>query len=61
MMNQAPCMNFVTPMMMSTTSESTAPMPLITMPCCQPGSRLVQWCFVMPACDSVKLVNTPIA
>ena len=28
---------------------------------CQPGSRVCRQCATMPACDSVKLVNTPTA
>ena len=61
MITQAPWVNFVIPMMMSTTSERKAPNPLMNMPRRQCGSRRVQWCLAIPACESVKLVNTPIA
>ena len=47
--------------MTSTRNDSSAPMPLIHGPTFQPGSFWRTWCLAMPACDSVKLVNTPIA
>ena len=54
-------LNLVMPMMTSTTSDRTAPVPLMNSPRRQPGSFCVMWCLAMPACDSVKLVNTPMA
>ena len=61
MITQPPSANLVTAMMTSTTSESSAPMPLMNRPRRQPGSLWVMWCLAMPACDRVKLVNTPMA
>ena len=58
---QAPSANLVTAMITATTADRTAPNPWMTMLLRQPGSRLRQWCLVMPACDSVKPVNTPMA
>ncbi len=58
---QAPAVNLVIRMMMSTTSDSTAPMPLMKKPFRQPGSLRVRWCLAMPAWLMVKLVNTPMA
>ena len=46
---------------MSTTNDSTAPVPLINSPLRQPGSLRVRWCLAMPDWLMVKLVNTPIA
>ncbi len=60
-MNQAPWRNLVAMKMMSTTNESTQPIPLMKTPFCQPFSFFVRWCFVMPAWLMVKLVNTPTA
>ena len=61
MITQPPSANLVTAMMPSTTSDSTAPKPLMNRPRRQPGSLRVQWCLAMPAWESVKLVNTPMA
>ena len=58
---QAPSANLVTAMMMATIADSRAPNPLMSTPLRQPGSRLRRWCFVMPDCDRVKPVNTPMA
>ena len=61
MITHAPSLNFIEATMMSTTKDSTAPMPLIQAPQRHPSSFSRKWCFVMPACESVKLVNTPMA
>ncbi len=61
MMIHAPCVNLVMAMMTATMNDSAAPTPLTNSPHRQPGSLWVMWCFAMPACDSVKLVNTPMA
>ena len=60
-MIQAPWVNLVMAMMMSTTADSTAPMPLTRRPFRQWGSLWVMWCLAIPACDSVNEVNTPMA
>src|SRR5581483_10774217 len=60
-MIQAPWVNLVTAMTMSTTADSTAPTPLTTRPLRQWGSWWVMWCLAIPAWDSVKEVNTPMA
>ena len=60
-MSHAPSMNFVTAMISATMRERKAPKPLITMPLRHPGSCWRKWCLVMPACDSVNPVNTPMA
>ena len=36
-------------------------MPLMTRPALPARLLVRMWCLAMPACDSVKLVNTPIA
>ncbi len=61
MITQAPCVNLVIAMMMSTTRDRIAPVPLMNRPIFHPGSWSRMWCLAMPAWDSVKLVNTPIA
>ena len=62
MMTQAPCVNFVIAMMTSTTSERNAPIAVDERArAASAAPRCVEWCFAMPACDSVNDVNTPIA
>ena len=60
-MTQAPCVNLVMTMTTSTTSDRTAPTPLMNKPLRQCGSRSRRWCLAMPAWDRVKEVNTPMA
>jgi len=57
----APCVNFVTICTMDTSAVATAPIPLSAARRCHPGSRARNQCITMPACDSVKQTNTPIA
>ena len=57
----APSGNFVIDTIRSTTNDRKQPIPWITMLLRQPGCRWVRWCFTMPACESVKPVNTPMA
>ena len=54
-------MNLETTTTTITMPVAIAPTVLMTAPCCQPFSRTRRWCLTMPACDSVKLVNTPTA
>jgi len=54
-------LNLVMAMMMSTISERTAPVALMNRPRRQPGSLSLMWCLAIPAWESVKLVNTPMA
>ena len=58
---QAPSVNFTAATIASTSADRQAPMALITRPVRQPGSLSRRWCLVIPACDRVKLVNTPMA
>ena len=57
----APCVNFVTTCTTETTAVATAPTPLSAARRFQPASRLRHQCITIPACDSVKQTNTPIA
>ena len=61
MIAHAPWVNFVTAMTTVTTPVATAPRPLTNRPSRQPGSLSLRWRTDMPACESVKEVNTPIA
>ena len=61
MITQAPWVNLVTPITMVTTSVAMAPAPLMSSPTCQCGSRSRRCLRAMPACESVKEVNTPMA
>ena len=58
---QAPSANFVMAITAATTKLRKQPKPLIATPLRQPGSRSRRWCLVMPACERVKPVNTPMA
>ena len=58
---QAPSANLVTAMTTATIADSTAPMPLMANPFCQPGCFSRMWCFVIPAWERVNPVNTPMA
>jgi hypothetical protein len=60
MMIHAPSSAFVVATMQSTTNVATAPMPLMSAPERQPGSRRRRQCSTMPVCDSVKEMKTPI-
>ena len=60
---QAPCGSLVMTMTTDTTAVAVAPTPFITARQRQPLStsfRRNQW-TTMPACEMVKLVNTPTA
>ena len=57
----APWVNLVTAITTVTRPVATAPPPLMSNPVRQPGSWSRRWRRAMPACDSVKLVNTPMA
>ena len=59
--SQAPWVNLVTPMISVTMPVITAPTPLMTAERRHPRSRSRRQCTTMPACERVKLVNTPTA
>ena len=59
--SQAPSTNLVMAITIVTMPVATAPRPLMTAERCQPASRSLRQWRTMPACDSVKLVNTPTA
>jgi hypothetical protein len=62
MATQAPAVNFVTPAMMNTMPDSTAPVALKTRLFRQCGwSRCRRQCATMPAWAKVKARNTPTA
>ena len=58
---QAPSANFVIAMMAATRKLRKQPKPLMATPLRHPGSRRRRWCLVIPAWESVKPVNTPMA
>ena len=60
-MNQAPPVNLNTPITTVTTPVVTAPRPLTNRPTFQPFSLSLMCLRAMPACESVKEVNTPMA
>jgi len=57
----APAENFVTTCTTDTTAVAAAPTPFSHAFHFQPGSRHLNQCTTMPACDSVKQTNTPMA
>ena len=59
--SHAPSANLVTAMTIVTMAVATEPTPLITAERSQPGSRSLRQWTTMPACERVKLVNTPTA
>ena len=58
---QAPSVNFEATTTMAIKPVVSVPMALMTAEPCQCFSFNLKWCTTMPACESVKPVNTPKA
>jgi hypothetical protein len=58
---QAPSANLYRTTMATTATERNAPTPFTIALLRQPRSLRRRWCLVMPACDSAKPTNTPMA
>ena len=56
---QAPCVNFVTVTITSTTPVALAPIALMIMLRCHPGPRSRRQRLTIPLCESVNAVKTP--